>query len=254
MCVFSGPADVSKTKIFSRLEGGRQFLAYQMELTAKEDVAMILPIPTNEDIEFINLQGYEKFFDDLFNLFPRKSRGAKSVLSLSGGSKLAVHSVGAYEASFVPSVSHFIRLDERFRLPAGVRSAFQSLYGKHFGYAVFKLKSGNQQTIHPMAFSFKTGQEDAVFFPTVHVHDGEYHAKDQFDHVLYMQLPAGLFLDAASSYRSLRWERSRDSADSCVNLERACGVVRKGLVYKTIIEGKHDNVDVNFALRYAKVA
>jgi hypothetical protein len=38
-----------------------------------------------------------------------------------------------------------------------------------------------------MAFLFPTRRPDALFFPTLHVHDGKFHPTAEFDHVLYFQ-------------------------------------------------------------------
>ena len=61
MCCFSKPVDVvADTNIFARAaKNGRQFLVYSMRFNAKEDLAMILPIPTPKDsaedaVKFIN--------------------------------------------------------------------------------------------------------------------------------------------------------------------------------------------------------
>lgn len=45
MCCFSGKVDqVKNTRIFARLgEGGSQFLIYEMDVSARQDVAMVLP-------------------------------------------------------------------------------------------------------------------------------------------------------------------------------------------------------------------
>jgi hypothetical protein len=47
MCCFSRPViSVSATNIFARAaEDGRQFLVYSMTLNAKDDLAMVLPLP-----------------------------------------------------------------------------------------------------------------------------------------------------------------------------------------------------------------
>ena len=88
------------------------------------------------------------------------------------------------EASFVPTIADFDRLDERFRLP---KETWHHLpqYNK-FGFAVFKLKPGEKR-IHPMAFEFPRSDSKRLFFPTVHIHDGEVHATADFDHILYCQ-------------------------------------------------------------------
>jgi hypothetical protein len=63
MCCFSGPvAAVTSTRILARgLPDGGQVLAYMM-LDARQDVAMLLPLPTpagaaEDAVEFIDLSG-----------------------------------------------------------------------------------------------------------------------------------------------------------------------------------------------------
>src|SRR5262245_26408336 len=121
MCCFSRPVQsVSATQIFARSDvGGRQVLAYSMTLKAKEDLAMVLPLPVKpgsgeKTIRFIDLKEYPDFFADLRKGFPEpvtRAGGAKS-RSFGGGpeAKLEVVNVGNFEASFVPTVADFARL------------------------------------------------------------------------------------------------------------------------------------------------
>src|SRR5262245_43850012 len=191
MCIFSGRASlaVSGTQIFARREGGSQSLIYSMKLTAGDDVAMVLPLPTamgaREDaLEFVDLSGYPTLFGDLAYLFQREEM---ALLRLApqpkSRSNLAVHDVGAFAASFVPSVRDFVRLDPRFRLSDAVWSALPQY--TDWSFAVFQLKKGEHR-VHPMALRFPT-RDAQLFFPTVHVHDGEVHERADFDHELYWQ-------------------------------------------------------------------
>jgi hypothetical protein len=77
---------------------------------------------------------------------------------------------GVLDASFVPALSDFERLDSRIRLRDSVWK--QLPMDCDCGFAVFQLRAGNSR-IHPMASSFKTRSPRALFFPTAHVHDGE---------------------------------------------------------------------------------
>ncbi len=194
MCCFSGaigPNHVGATKIFARVRDGRQLLVYSMHLDAAQDVAMILPVPVpvgaGEDaLRFIDLSGWADFFAALDRCFPR-------TLALSPQARapaprtLAVHMVGAFEASYVPTLADFARVDPRFRLADAV---WQSLPMYHdWGFAVFRLRAGVQE-VHPMAFEFPTRVSEALYFPTVHVHDGRVHRNARFDHSLYFQGPS----------------------------------------------------------------
>lgn len=223
MCCFSRKVQsVSDTSIFARFaERGQQYLVYSMKLKTDQALAMILPIPVKtgtaeDDVKFVSLEKYPDFFTDMNRGFP----APPAARSKSGGGgfggappepALKVVDVGSYEASFVPSVEDFKRLDERFRLPDGTWDKLPTY--KKYGFAVFKLKEGEQK-VHPMAFQFPT-RGRRLFFPTVHIHDGNIHKEADFDHQLYCQLtggdssklfrfrespqPAGMFMDTIKS-------------------------------------------------------
>ena len=225
MCCFSRPvSDVSNTRIFARLvPEGRQSLVYSMNVGAPEDLAMILPIPvaasTPEDgVQFINLEEYPQFFADLDRAFVSRKSDSFGRAAVAGAAKslLKVEEVGSFVASFVPSEHDFERLDPRFRLPNGVWKKLGQYAA--FGFAVFQLKKGNHR-IHPMAFSFPTAHPDSLFFPTVHIHDGEVHPHAEFDHALFAQT-------AAEGLRSvLAWEESADLAAKTVDVKKSRGLV-----------------------------
>ena len=129
MCCFSQKVtSVTQTKIFARLLSKKdQSLVYEMSLDTPEDVAMILPLPVivgsdENAVKFIDLSGYPDFFKDLQKGFPREPTRSKSKLALVEKAEqdtLKVQQIGSFEASFVPSVSDFSRLDDRFKLPDG---------------------------------------------------------------------------------------------------------------------------------------
>ncbi len=197
MCCFSQPVvSVSATNIFARAEDtGRQVVVYSMSIEARTELAMILPLPVQlpageQDVKFIDLKGYPEFFTDLDRGFipppPPASRSLGDSASPASANlaPLAVVNVGDFEASFVPSIKDFARLDARFRI---ADKLWHKLPGYHdFGFAVFKLKAGAMR-VHPMAFSFPRREPKTLFFPTVHIHDGKVHPQAEFDHALYCQ-------------------------------------------------------------------
>lgn len=148
---------------------------------------------------------------------------------------LEVVNVGDFEASFVPTVADFTRLDERFRLPAGTWDKLPAY--RKFGFAVFKLKKGTA-TIHPMAFSFPRANPDILFFPTVHIHDGEVHETAHFDHVLYCQAGSREQLALGA------WMESHDPAGKFVKKDKAGDVIEaERHVYKRNLWGDLPNQD-----------
>ena len=223
MCCFSGPVlAVSHTSIFARDGGdGRQYLAYSMHLNAATEVAMVLPLPVpaqspEDAVSFIDLSGYPELFADLFATMgfeavtPVPARPAEATAAAT----LAVQQVGSFEASFVPTLADFSRLDERFRLPAGTWEKLPAY--RDFGFAVFKLKAG-EQSVHPMALRFPRADATTLFFPTVHIHDGTVHEQAGFDHFLYAQM--GERLGAED------WSESPGHANGHVDIKRAAGIV-----------------------------
>jgi hypothetical protein len=242
MCCFSGFVEyVSATRIFARpAENGRQFLVYHMQYSAKEPLAMVLPIPTPADsadnaVKFINLEEYDNFFADLHKGFPAPRSGA--ITRARGvptpAAELPVVEVGSFEASFVPKFAAFARLDRRFRLADGVWDNLPAY--KKFGFAVFKLKEGNPK-LHPMAFEFPRANTRSVFFPTVHIHDGEVHAKAEFDHTLYLQPTGGR--------APLGWEETQQPASMFMDVKKSQGLIASDEhVYRTRIHGEQKNQD-----------
>jgi hypothetical protein len=244
MCMFSGPVKtVSATNIFARMGGdGRQFIVYSMTVNMAKPVAMVLALPVKKGsdenaVRFIDLEKYHNFFSDLDAGFPRPAVAAMqgdSVPSARSVHTLEVVQVGSFEASFVPTVKDFNRLDTRFQLPAELFAKMPE-YG-HFGFAVFKLKPG-AQTVHPMAFVFPSARQ-GLFFPTVHVHDGKVHDRAKFDHALYCQ-PA-----EAAALKLADWEESEKHASRFMDLKKAAGIIAPDEhCYKRELRGMLANKD-----------
>ncbi len=248
MCCFSGKVEhVADTKIFARNAGrGRQYLVYEMEFESTADVAMILPLPIplksmEGDVRFINLAEYKDFFRDLESGFPQpraKESGNFGGGGFGGGQpKLAVVDVGEFEASFVPTVRDFDRLDERFKLPSDVWLKELPQY-RDWGFAVFKLKA-NSRHVHPMAFEFPRRKPDQLFFPTVHIHDGQVHDVAEYDHALYLQItgpqPAKFF----------GWRESPRPAANFMKVAKSQSVISGSAhVHRLEIKGEQKNRDV----------
>ena len=166
---------------------------------------------------------------------------------------LPVENVGSFEASFVPSLKDFSRLDPRFRLPAGTEDAMTQLY-KSFGFVVFQLKTGDDIKAHPMAFNFETSEMESVFYPTVHVHHGKMEDQEHFDHVLYLQMPPGMAcvsdqLEASKgplgNYVSLN-KLEIDIGDA--DVEPPKPLLRNAIAYRQKVQSQHPNRDIRINL------
>lgn len=252
MCCFSGKVErVSGTRIFARALGNAQALVYSMNVSASAEVAMVLPIPVparsaEDAVRFVSLERYPDFFEDVRRAFPMEAQAKGPFLSRSFAPQpatLVVHEVGDFEASFVPTIGDFDRLDRRFALPRQVWDRLPQY--ADWGFAVFKLKGFDRswfakfspwspppRSFHPMAFVFPRRDPQHLFFPTVHVHDGEVHDEAEFDHALYLQgSPSG-------------WELG-DTAGRYVDVSRAEGLVdAEAPVHRRVLLGRHRNADV----------
>src|SRR5262245_11792508 len=247
MCCFSGHVEhVADTSIFARsVEKGRQILVYSMTIETRSDVAMILPLPVpagspEDAVRFISLKEYADFFKDMKKGFPEPvSRGlipTKSAPAAAAPEKLEVVQVGEFEASFVPAVKDFSRLDARFRLPDQTWEQLPAY--KDFGFAVFKLKSTATE-VHPMAFEFPRADPKKLFFPTVHIHDGKVHPKAGFDHTLYCQTSSGETLPMTD------WKESFGLAQQFMKIDLAKGLVDgESHCHMRTIRGTQKNEDV----------
>ena len=241
MCCFVEPVEhVADTRIFARVDDGEQVLVYAMALETRLDNAMVLPVPVARhngaaELSFINLEHYPDFFADMAALFP-VTLGEDLMECLAAGSVLEVESVGAFEASFVPSTRDFARLDPRFRLPEGVWKKLPQY--RDYAFAVFQLKKGRLD-VHPMAFRFQTSLPGVLYFPTVHIHDGIVHEAAGFDHILYAQKTEGM-----------SWERSETLPKEMMAISRHAVDLTQGLVvddlpvYRRILWGDLPNRDV----------
>ncbi len=249
MCMFSAKVrEVGDTQIFARGSNeGRQFVVYSMKYEAEADLAMILPLPVppappEDAVRFIDLSGYENFFDDLRLGFPemymQASRGVPKPASRHA--PLKVHDVGSFEASFVPALKDFNRLDARFRLSDKVWKSLPRY--ADYGFAVFKLKPGAKK-IHPMAFEFPRRNPIELFFPTVHVHDGKVSKLAHFDHMLFCQI----------DQQKCDWDESFDFlhnsgpwlAQNFMQIDKAQGIIDPARsIRRRTIQGLHLNEDV----------
>lgn len=264
MCCFGGGGGaikyVGKTNLFARASGERQLLVYSMNVATSGPVAMILPLPVppgspEDAVRFIDLHGYPRLFTDLDAGFPELVLGAPKRgglwRSAAPPRQLEVHRVGDFEASFVPTLADFARLDPRFRLSDTVWRALPQY--ADWGFCVFKLIEApawfgarwfgrvKPRTIHPMAFEFPRRDPARLFFPTVHVHDGEVHARADFDHTLYYQSAAPRTATLAAWHS----ETSPGTAAQFVDVERSAGIIDGAAqVHRVLIAGNQPNADI----------
>lgn len=268
MCLFTGDIrHVSGTRIYAAPregEGHYQRIAYAMTVELPAELAMVLPIPTppspaEDAVRFVDMSSCPSFLDDLDDLFepPPQFQASRGSFGAPQTLTLVVHDVGDFEASFVPTLRDFSRLDPRFRMPDGVWSKLPQY--ADWSFCVFKLKANDAppppkpgflasifgpppvpapalaQKRHPMAFDFPRRDPNEIFFPTVHVHDGEVHARAEFDHTLYAQ-PGGSSDPKGWARPSMGVEALPTAAKPFVRLDRP--------MFRRRVQGMHPNHDI----------
>lgn len=86
------------------------------------------------------------------------------------------------------------------------------------------------------AFSFPSAIPQTLFFPTVHIHDGEVHEKAGFDHMLYCQ---------ATGLNHRDWHESPSLAVTFVKCGLTQNIVQAGHhVHRRVLHGMLANGDV----------
>jgi hypothetical protein len=246
MCCFSQDIDrVSDTRIFARGVNGRQVIAYSMAYAAQTDLAMVLPLPVpprspEDAVRFISLEEYPGLFHRMEAAFPSFRPYSRSLSDAALSATIAVQEVGDFEASFVPALNGFERLDPRFRIPRTVWDELPEY--QDYGFAVFKLKAstGHNREVHPMAFEFPRRQPALLYFPTLHVHDGTVQPGADFDHTLYCQPEPGW--DHRLHLRD--WRRSGFPAGRYLAVSMTQGLVDPAeRLFQLRLTGRRQNID-----------
>ena len=70
-----------------------------------------------------------------------------------------------------------------------------------------------------MAFSFPRRDPRAIFFPTVHIHDGQVHEKAEFDHSIYCQPRPDELLSIH------KWEESYTHPAGFMQVDKTKGII-----------------------------
>lgn len=195
MCIINEPAEVTNTEIFvsPNEDNSRQIVIYTNKVsTQHHNNAMILPVPHPSTIKLHDLSYYKDIFEDCGKSFPSKDYGTLSAnfaLDSSRNSSdqiLEVHHVGSYEVSIVPTYDDFHRLNRHhFQLNTLVGSLLKKYYNIEFGYLVCKLKTGEGNQYHPLAYSHKIYRNNQMFVPTRHHHSTHEEKMSHYDHNIY---------------------------------------------------------------------
>lgn len=90
-----------------------------------------------------------------------------------------------------------------------------------------------------MAFVFPTRFPEKLFFPTVHIHDGEVHKTERFDHTLYCQI------GHSGAFAMQHWEPTPGVAESFTKPEKSMGLLEpQWHVHRRSMRGMLKNEDM----------
>jgi hypothetical protein len=168
--------DLSATKILAALlrGGRRQLTVYANSVaTAVQGSCMVLAVPNPGSVRLLDMSGYSTIFDDCLAMTQRysESYGSRGGTLSYDSAPLAVHSVGDYDASIVPALADFARLDPAsFTMaPEFLQFMDRTYAGTAMGFIVCKLQRSS--SLKPYApFGYVHDVSDHVFVPTMHFH------------------------------------------------------------------------------------
>lgn len=209
MCIITSTVDsVSTTRIYISADHAnrRQLTIYSNVVASPEENVMVLPVPNPDSVELLDFSHYPDFFTDLKACFIERTQRSytnNTFLVSKSTNSLPVFRIGSYDASIVPSIADFPRLQipmDRTLIPF-----LKSKYNAEFGFIICRLAPGKKE-YHPFAYTHDQHSSYRLFIPTMHYHPGDYNA--DWDHLIYS--PAtGLF---SSKYkfnttRHVAWEK-----------------------------------------------
>jgi hypothetical protein len=251
MGIFSTPVRVAGTFNFfaraARAHTDHQFLACNFRYEAETAFTLILPLPTPPDapanaVRFINLSGYDGFFQDVRRGFPVLTRDPEKQ-SLTDRLREKVRDwldldTTQIELAFFPNQPVLAEMSNRWPLSAAVWAALKPY--ANFGLVGLKLEAGANR-LPPIAFEFPRSTPAELFFPTAH--NLPRSAALNVKHALYAQTP----------HRSPAWRistgpddhRQRWLARNFVKVDRTLGLIDPDQpIVARRLSGPADNLDV----------
>ena len=219
MCIILARVEsVSNTQLYisSSKTKERQLVIYTNKVTSPDSNAMILPVPNPLSVELLNFRHYKDIFEDCQKCFrhyddTRHLYATRSLACSASDSHrpvLPVYTIGSYQASIVPSLDDFDRLNTNIlRVNPEVASLLRKTYDSEFGFLVCQLKRGNHQ-YHPFAYTHSIHSNRLLFVPTLHYHLGEKGSSADWDHTIYSPM-TDLFTNYGYSYvnsSSVQWD------------------------------------------------
>eukprot|EP01128_Nolandella_sp_AFSM9_P006387 TRINITY_DN3269_c0_g1_i1.p1 TRINITY_DN3269_c0_g1~~TRINITY_DN3269_c0_g1_i1.p1 ORF type:complete len:288 (-),score=23.86 TRINITY_DN3269_c0_g1_i1:160-1023(-) len=282
MCIFNVKVGVVRSTriLVSLTSGGRQATVYEnavsvvgttrrqsqaakkaaLEKKVKEDRnnanAMILPCPLSPGHDVIPLDFSKDSFSfaQLEKAFPQprrtKARARKGRRDRSGGEKLKVVQVGAYSVSIAKSLLDLTLIDsDVFKVNEAILPALKERYSSGFGFVICAFNAANKIEPHPIGYIHDAPDVNSLFVPTLHIHDGEVHKKESFDHNIYSintdNLSGSSPADLSKKYGTNAMLSMSEGLESKI-LGQYLAEINN--IRRMAIRGMQDNVDHTFLL------
>jgi len=177
MCIIADEIEsVSKTKIFvaTNPTKTRQITVYSNFVNSVvNNNAMILPIPSSQNVDFIDLSNYKDIFDDCKSSFYdlNFSLGMRTKsFSMNSKNILPVFNVGSYQVSLALNFEQLSNVNKNvFQLRDDLKKMLYEFYSNpNWGFIICKLSKGPEE-YHPFAYSHNI-VDNKLFMPTRHFH------------------------------------------------------------------------------------
>lgn len=190
MCISSGPAHFSKTKIMTVPVENKHFTAYQNNAIneSNQPNALILPIPGITKPEyFVDTSAYNKFLEEIVENRAPKSRSLSA--RQSKGLSFEKFELGQYTVGLVKNLTGMLdflkSVDESKR--AKVNPELLNFFAEHYegwSFAICLFNSSDNMSAQPIAYFYEPFYPQALFFPTMDSHDGgaPKTSNEEFDH------------------------------------------------------------------------
>lgn len=180
MCITSGPAELSKTKIMSiKLDDDYHLLAYSnsVENLSNKPNSMILAVPgTLTQKDFYDTTAYAKFMDEIEEHWPPRSRGLSKGFD-SDTLSFENFQLGMYNI-FVSDSAHLIgdaisKLSENERptISSELLNFFQTHY-EGWSFVICCFNGNKKVETQPIMFKYKPFDKKMLYFPGMDSHTG----------------------------------------------------------------------------------
>lgn len=184
MCLTSGPAKLSGTKILAmRLENQQHLIAYSnsVENTSGRPNSMILPVPgklSKED--FFDTTAYPHFMDEIEEQIKPKVRSKSFSRSLSANDDLSFENfqLGNYNVFISESAQTIGKAIEKLEdskrpeISKDILSFLDERY-KGWSFVICCFDAKDKVSAQPVMFKYTPLNKDILFFPAIDSHDGK---------------------------------------------------------------------------------